>query len=554
VDGVLEEIINRSAMQAFGEKHGLIAGERLIDSEIAKIPAFRGVDGQFSDAAYRQALAQRGLTDEQVREDLGQGLISRQLLAPADIGVAAPDSALLRYAGIITERRSGAIAMLPSAAFAPKSQPTDAEVSAWYASHTADYMRPERRVIRYATFNESALKNVPAPTEAEIAARYNANKAQYAASETRNVTQLILPTEAAARAVLAEVLSGKSLDTIAGEKGLSTAKLTKLSRDALSGQASQAVADATFGAAQGKIAGPAKSALGWHLMRIDAIESKPARTLDQVRGELVEQLSVEKRRTALSDFSAKIEDEFDNGATLADVTKELAINLSQTGELTADGQVYGQAGEAAPPLLARAIQTAFSMEREGQPQLAEIEAGKTFLIFDVSSIIPSAAAPLAEIRQQVVTDVQLSKGAIAAKAAAQKVESLVRQGVDMQMALSGLGVALPPVDRVDMPRQQLQAMGEQAAPPIKILFAMAKGSTKLLGAPRNRGWYVVELKNIVPGNVAINDPRLAGFRREINQVVAREFEQQLVAAMRNEVGVKRNDTAIRAVTTKLNGN
>ncbi len=549
---VLNEMLDRTAMAAFGEKHGVVAGERLIDSEIAKIAAFRGPDGNFSDTLYRQLLQQRGLTDAQVRDDIAQSLIARQLLSPADYGVTIPRAAMLRYAGVVTERRIGGIALLPSASFAPATVPSDQELASYYAAHRNDYTLPERRTIRYASFTESALKNVPAPTEAEITARYNAGKAQYAASETRRITQLILPTEAGARAVLAELAAGKSLEAAASAKGLSAASIGTISKQALSGQSSQAVADASFASPTGKIAGPVRSALGWHLMRVDATETKPARSLDQVRGELTTQLAELKRRAALSDFSAKIEEEFDGGSSLTDVAKELGLALSETAPLTSNGLVFGSATETAPPVLARVLQTAFSMEGQNQPQLAEIEAGKNFLIFDVNELIASAPAPLAAIKPAVTIDVQLSKGVIVARAAAQKVETIVKKGTDLGAAMATLGMALPPVDRVDMPRQQIS--GQKNVPqPLTLLFAMSKGSVKLLQAPRNRGWYVIALKDVIPGTINPADPRLAGLQTELNGVMGRELGDQLRAAIRAEVGVKRNEAAIRSVGTSLVG-
>lgn len=548
---VLDQMISRTAVAAFGEAHGVIAGDRLIDSEIAKIPAFQGPDGQFSQTTYRQLIQQRGLTDAGIREDLAQGLIARQLLASTELGIGIPQELTTRYASIITERRSGAIALLPSAAFAPKTAPTDAELNAFYTANRDDYIRPERRVIRYASFDESAVKGVPAPTEAEIAARFAANKDQYAGSESRRVTQLILPTEAAARAVLAETAAGKSLEAAASAKGLTAASIGTVAKAGLSGQSSAAVADATFAAARGAIAGPARSGLGWHLMRVDAVETKAPRTLDQVRGELTATIAADKKRTALSEFSARIEDEFTGGATLTEVAQELGLTISQTPPLIANGEVYGNSAQKAPPVLAKVLATAFGMEGENEPQLAEIEPGKTFLIFDTGSIAASAPAPLAEIRPTVVTDYQLEKGAIAARAAARKVEALVRKGTDLGTAMASLGVALPPVDRVEMARQEIAR--QQVPPPLTLLFVMAKGSVKLLGAPRNRGWYVVALQNIVPGSVAATDPRLAGLQREMAGVIGQEYGDQLRAAFAREVGVKRNETAIKAVGTSLAG-
>ena len=86
------------------------------------------------------------------------------------------------------------------------------------------------------------------------------------------------------------------------------------------------------------------------------------------------------------------------------------------------------------------------------------------------------------------------------------------------------------------------------------MFSMSKGSVKLQQAPFNRGWYIVTLNDVIPGSVNPADPRLAGFQTEMNAVVGRELAQQMRSAIRKEVGVKRNEPAIRAVGAKLLGN
>ena len=270
MEQVLASLLDRTALGVFGNKIGVIAGKRLVDSELAKIPALQGADGKFSDAAYRQLLAQRQLSDREVRDDISQGLIARQLLMPAQMGTVEPNEAVARYAAMLKEHREGAIAFLPSGAFAPKTPPTDAEIAAYYGSHRADYTKPERRVIRYAMFDASVIKAVATPTDADIAARYQAHKAQYAASESRKITQLILPTEAAAREVAAEVAKGGSLESAARAKGLATADLGTLTKDALAAQTSADIATAGFAAHKGVLTAPAKSPLGWHLLRVEA--------------------------------------------------------------------------------------------------------------------------------------------------------------------------------------------------------------------------------------------------------------------------------------------
>ena len=553
LERALDELIDNVALAVFGREHGIVASDRLIDSEIAKVAAFKGPDGQFSDAAFRQMLQQRGMSEQRLRDDLAQSLIARQLVIPAGYGSVLSRDMTLRYAALLRERRSGAVGLLPAEAFAPKTPPTDAVLQAYYAKNSERFILPERRVVRYAAFTEGVLKQVPAPTEAEIATRYAAGKAQYSAQETRRITQLIAPTEPAAKAIAAEIAAGKRLEAVASGKGLAAASLGALTKDALARQSSAGVADAAFVAASGSIAAPTRSALGWHILRIDGIDKRPERTLEQVRGELVAALVVEKRRAAINDLSAQIEEEFSDGGNIADAAKELGLTLAETQPLTADGHVYGQPGKTAPPLLAKLIQTAFAMEREGQPQLAEIDPGKAFVIFDVTAITPSAAAPLADIRADVAASMAIERGASAAKAAGDKVLAQAKKGTDIAAAMASLGTPLPPVQRVDMGREELNAAQGRVPPPLMLLFSMARGTTKLLPAPNNRGWFIVSLKDIVPGKVDAKDPVIDAAQRELGQLAGQEYGQQLIRAIRKELGVKREDAALSALRTQLAG-
>jgi peptidyl-prolyl cis-trans isomerase D len=454
---------------------------------------------------------------------------------------------------MVTERRKGWIVTIPAAAFAPKTPPSEGEVTAWYNDHRAQYALPERRTIRYLTVGDSALKNVPAPTEAEIAARYNANKEKYAATDKRKLSQMVLPTEAAAKQVLAELGAGKTLEASASAKGLGVAALGSVTKDEYALQSSAATAEAVFAAPKGKVAGPFKAPLGWLIVRVDGNDAAAGKTLDQARPELLKELGEEKRRGAIAEFIARIEDELDNGATLADVAKELGVTITETAPLTADGSVYGKPDIAGPKELAPIFQAAYTMEVEKKAQVVEVEPGKTFMIFDVGKIDPAAPPPLAEIRDQVVTDVQLAKGAKAAKAAAENVQKQVEKGVPVEVALASLGISLPPIDRVDKDRTALQAQGQNASKPELLLFAMAKGKVRLLSAPRNRGWYVVSPTEVIPGTVAQDDKRLPGLSQSLQSSHSGEYGEQLGNAMRSDVGATRNEGSVKELEKRLRG-
>ena len=79
-----------------------------------------------------------------------------------------PASIARRYSELGLETRTGDFAVLPAAAFAPTGAPTDAQLATFYAGNRERYIRPERRVIRYAVFGEDAFGNLPAPTDGAL--------------------------------------------------------------------------------------------------------------------------------------------------------------------------------------------------------------------------------------------------------------------------------------------------------------------------------------------------------------------------------------------------
>ncbi len=552
IDSVLGQMIQRTALAEYARRHGMRAGKRLVDSEIAQIPAFRGLDGQFDRNAFLSLLAQRGLSEAAVRRDIETGLLARQLLAPIAFAPVMPESIGKRYASLLRERRAGAIATLPSAVYAPQGQPTDAQLQAFYKDARDRFIRPERRVIRYAAFGPEALGDLPAPTEAQIAERYNRDKAQYAATERRRFTQLVVPTQDAANAILAEVRGGKSLDVAAREKGLATAAIGPVSQADFANDTSAAIAQAAFTASQGAFTQPSRSPLGWYLIHVDAIDRQPARSLDQVRAEISAALAEEQHRTALADLSARLEDEFDNGSSLSDVAHELKLEVASTRPATADGRIYGSENETVPAILLRALQPAFEM-REGEPQLAEIVPGESFLLFDIADITSSAVAPLAEIRDDVIAAWRQSEGSKAARNAADRIIERLKKGSTLAEAVAAeKRPGVPAPQSVDLNREQLASQG-QVPSNLALFFSMAQGTEKKLEAPDEAGWYVVRLDTVEPGKVDAGDTLIASTLRQLGLVAGDEYSAQFVAAAQREVGVKRNENAISAVAAQLTG-
>lgn len=550
LDQALNDLVERAAMFEWGKKYGFGVGNRLIGSELAQIPAFAGPDGKFNEAVYRSVIAQKGFSDQALRDDVAKGLMAKQLLVPASFGASAPGEAALRYLSLLKEHRQGTVVLLPSLAFAANATADDKTLQAFYASHTASYIQPERRTLRYFVIDDASLKNVPVPTEAEIAKRYADNKAVYAPSETRSLTQLILPTEAAAKVYAAK--SG-NLEAAAKTNGLTAAKVDKVTRDALTGQGSPAIAQAVFAASPGAIVGPLKGPLGWYVIHLDAVQKNPGKTLDQARGEITAALSADKRHLALTALGNSIADRIEKGTGLAELAKSVGASVTTTEPLLSNGTPFGKAGAKPDPKIAPLLQSAFGMENEGKPTVADFERGKSVAVFDVSQITKAAPAPFAAVREALLRDYRNEQGFAAARSAADKLLAAAAKGTSMIEAIKALGVTIAAPQQIDISREQLIQMGQKVPAPLALLFGMAQGSTKKLEGPAKGGWYIVALKAIVTGPVAPNDPLIPGLKTELGTAMGREYAEQLRIAMRNEIGVSKNATAIDAARTRLVG-
>ncbi len=551
LDSTLERLINRYALALFGEKHGVAVSKRLVDSEIRKLPNVNGPDGKFSQQAFSAFLQGLDLTEAMIRDDFKQNLFAQQILPVAGAGGAAPESLVLPYASLLLEKRAGDVALVPAQAFLPKAAPSEAQLQAFYRANSARFTIPEKRAISYALFDASIIGDKATATTKEIADYYKTNAKQYSASQTRDISQLVFPTEAAAKAATAKLAGGQSFDAVARDLGLSATNSNGLARESLASSASKAVADAVFATAQGQIATPARGGLGWYVVKVNKVNNIAARPLAAVSAEIAKKIEAEKKVELLSDLTAEIEDEFAGGSTIADMAKANGLKLETTPKLFANGQNPEAPSYRPIPEMQRILPAAFDMESDGEAQLIEIVPGEKFAMVSVADFEEAAPPPLAQVRDAITQQWALSEGAKRAKAVAEQVQRAVINGKSLSEAMKAVGVSLPAVESVAGSRMDLSRQGQQVPPPLAMLFAMKKGTAKTLDAGRNQGWFVVHLNAVIKGDASGQTELLAARREEMLGLLQQEYAAQLISAARAEVGVSKNDSALKDIRNRL---
>lgn len=554
MEDVLDRLIDTYTIGAYGERVGLTAGRRLIDAEIRRIPAFRGIDGQFDETVYRQALrGQDGLTEATLRENLGRQLINEQLLIPATFALNPPRRQALPYVAVELEGRTGRIALIPSLAFLSDKEPTAKEVQDFFKKHAALYRRPESRVIKYATFTSDRFRDKITVSDAEVQARYKQRAAEFAPSEQRRMDQIIAPTREAAEALARRVSDGAGMENVAASAGLSVTDLGEINKAQTAKQTSAAVADAAFAAKQGSVAKVAQSDLGWHVVKVYNVRELPGRSLEQVRPLIENEIEREKLRTELEAFTEQLDDAFSDGVSLEEIAEAQKLEIKTTPKLLADGTVVGKGDFAPTPNTSLILPVAFSLAADSPPELVELQQGREYGIVTVEKINPSAPPPLAEIRDQVVRDFKADRGSRVAKTNAQKVVKAMEGGQDLAKALELVKVDLPPGERIGVTRRQIQQSGQRVPPPIALMFSMAEDSVKMLEAPAKSGWFIVRLDKIAPGKPAADSPTVTNAARELGPIVSGELSQQFLLAAREVVTIERNKDALAKLKARLLG-
>lgn len=552
VEGVLNRMIDGIAAERFAKSAGIGVSRRMEDGQIASAQAFRGLDGRFDQSAFEAFLQREGLTERQVRADIARDLYLSQLIVPASGATRAPEGLALPYASMLLEVREGQAMLVPAAAFRPAA-PDEAALTAFYRQNIGRYTIPPRRVIRYAAIDRAALP-VPAPSEAEIAEAYRARAADYAARETRTLAQVILPTQATATALAAQVRGGTSIADAARAAGLEAVTLTEQSRADYARTASEAVAEAAFAAPEGGLAAVARSPLGWHVVRVEDVQTVPARTLDQVRGEITERLAKEKADTAFADAVVSIEEAVADGASFDEVVQANRLQPVTTPPLLETGRPADAPADAAPsPELAALVKAGFAADPEDDPMVEQVTANERALLFKVEQVLPPTPRPLAAIRDQVAEDYLTEQSLAAARAAAEGIAQRARGATGLAEAAKAAPRPLPAPQPIAARRGELLRRDQAVPPELATLFTLTEGNARVVPAADNQGWYVVELLRAQRGDARSQPGLIQSAAAQFGPVLGQEYAQQLIAAARQKVGVEINQDAVATLKRELTG-
>ncbi len=561
IDRIVTEVVSDRALEAFGHSQGMGISKRAVDSQIAEIQAFYGVDGKFDHTKMIQLLGRQNMSEAQFRSDFAREELKRQFLVPLGGGAFFPRGLATAYAAILLEMRDGQIASIPAEAISTVPQRSPAEVAAFYARHHALYMLPERRVIEYALFSKDKFADAARPSEAEIAAAFAKDKAKYAAKDLRRLTQLIVPDEAKARTIYEQVKAGAAIAATAKAAGFEAVTLPAQDRDTYASAASAALADAVFKAERGQATPPMKAALGWYIVKVDRVTHEAGKSLDDVREAIIATLSAAKSEELFANFQNTLSDKASAGGRFDDLAKGAGAQVMTTPLIVASGLSADDRKYRPSPDMAALLKDAFKPDTKtsSEPLISAYGSKKDQIaLYHVRAITPAGPIPLEKIRDQVAHDAQNEAASKAARKLADDVITKVNKGMTLQKALDETGLRLPPIQRVSLSQLQVQQQAQQTQqappPPVRELFSAALHKARLAEFAQHNGWNIVLLDKKTPGDIGKLPQLVDGVQRSLGRGYGPEIMAQFAYGAQQTMGAKKYAANIKALNATLAGN
>lgn len=460
---VVQQLIDEEAIVAEAERLGVSVTDAELKERIVRMPGLQE-NGQFiGDTRYRQLLQMQRppMRPAEFEMQLRRQLVAEKLQGALTAWATVTDGEADEAYRDRNEKVKLDLAVFKADQFRAGIEPTDAEISARFDANQDAYRQPEKRRVRFLQIDAEGLRASMAVTPVEVEARYRQNIQTYSTPEQVRASHILFKTEGKdeaavqkqAESVLARIKGGAdfaAMSTQYSEDEVAKAQggdLDYFGRNAMAKE----FEDAAWALNVGQVSDVVKSSFGLHIIKLTDKRAAATRTLDEVRGQIEDQIRWEKAQAEATRVADEIAPQIDDPSDLDTVARARGLVVGDSGLFTRDEPLAGLG--FAPAVAAEA----FRLDQGKVSGLLRTNQGLAFIA--VAEIKPSAVPALAEVRSQVREDVvrekavevararaatmaaQAGRGSFAAAAKAAGVEVKTTDLVTRGMALPEVGVS-----------------------------------------------------------------------------------------------------------------
>ncbi len=450
---VLDSLIERELLLQAAASSGMRIADEQLSSTIASIEAFRK-EGVFSDQVYRDLLQRQGLSpayfEQQVRMDMLTAQLERGI-ASSEFVTAAEQAQQLRlrnqsrdfgYLLLSLDKRSDAIAI------------DEAELQAYYDSHSDEFMAPEKVAVEYLELSLAALASTVEVSDEEVRMQYESSLQSYRSAEQRHARHILIrEDEAILDEVQAKLAEGGDFAALAKEYSEDPGSAARGGDLGFFGRGimDPAFEEAAFALEVGEVSGPIKSAFGWHLIKVEGVEGGEQQPFDEVADTIrseIQQRIAEERYFEMAEQLANLS--YEHPDSLLPAADALGLEI-QRSALFSRGAGEGVAADA------RVRNAAFAetVKVEGlNSEALELGDGR-MLVLRVAESQPEQLRPLAELRDAIEARLKRQKADAQLDALSAELKRALDEGASAEELARANGVEW---QRVDAARRDTQGL------------------------------------------------------------------------------------------------
>ena len=362
---ILQQMIDEQASLVEAERLGLRVSDEELAQQIFSIPGFQENGRFIGEQRYELLLRSQipPMTKAQFEDSLRSDLMIDKLRSALTDWMTVADADVEREFKARNEKAKFQVVALTADRFRDQVTVTDADVSAYFEMHTADYRIGEQRKVKMLVLDRDQAQAKTIVPAADVQRYYNDNIAQYQTPEQIRASHILLNTmgkdketvRKQAEDVLKQARAGADFAQLAmkysedeGSK-VNGGDLDYFSR----GRMVPEFENAAFALQPGQISDLVESQYGFHIIKVVDKKAAVTRTFDEVRPQIEEQLKGQRTDQQLTARANELAGRIDDPSDLDTVAKEQGLMVTESDFFGREDPIPGLG--VAPQLAAAAF-------------------------------------------------------------------------------------------------------------------------------------------------------------------------------------------------------
>lgn len=454
---ILQQMVFKRVLELEAQRLGMQVTDDEVTQRIRQIlpSAFSGGTWVGSERYAQEVQVRTGMSVAQFEDTLRTGLLEEKFQRLVTDGITvSPQELEARYRWE-NEKVQLTYVQVKPADLESSINPSEAELSAYFAKNQSKYQVPERRSAKYALLDVAKLKQQTKISDAEIQAYYQQHLDDYKVDNRVHVEHILFKTLGKTDAEVALIKqTAQKIDDQAKHGGNFEDLAKKNSEDdnskdkggdigwIVAGQTVPAFEQAAFTLPKGGVSDVVQAPYGFDIIKVLDKETAHTKPVSEVRDSIVALLTQQKVTQEQNDMSDKMAAAVRQSSRqpIEPIAKSLDL---QTGEtpLVSVTEPVGDLGDA------QALKEALFSLHEGElSQPISIDRG--YVILQVNKIAPSHQGTLAEVKDRVLADYRKEKSLELAQQKAQQLAKLVKGGEALDKAAKSLGLTAKSTDPI----------------------------------------------------------------------------------------------------------